>query len=149
MINKKTIILDAKVDSKDDVIRILSERALELGNIEDLDKYIEVVNKREETFSTAIGYGVSIPHGKSSVVKNAFIGFLRSEKPFIWDKEQNEPVNLTFLLGVPEDKQDTLHLKILAQISKKLMNEEFRQKLIESTEEEVFNLLDDIQKSIA
>ncbi|WP_040213752.1 PTS sugar transporter subunit IIA [Clostridium polynesiense] len=148
MINKELIVLDSNLSNKEDIIRFLGKKAYDLGYITNLDHYIEAVEKREKEFSTAVGYGVSIPHGKSEAVNEAFIAFMRSESPIVWDEEENKPVRLIFLIGVPENKKETLHLKILAQISKKLMDEEFRNNMVNENKAKVFELLMEIEENI-
>lgn len=148
MINKEMIVLDSELKNRDNIISSLAKKALDLGYVSNLDEYINAVKKRESEFSTAIGYGVSIPHGKSEAVKEAFVGFLRSKEAFKWDENQEEEVRLVFLIGVPESKKETLHLKILAQISRKLMDENFREELIKENFENVYKLLNEIEKNI-
>ncbi|MCI6277123.1 MAG: PTS sugar transporter subunit IIA [Clostridium sp.] len=149
MINREMIVLDSELKDRNDVIKYLSEKARTLGYISDMDKYVEAVKKREAEFSTAIGYEVSIPHGKSESVNEAFIAFLRSKNGLYWDDNKESEVKLVFLLGVPESKKETLHLKILAQISRRLMDEEFREKLIKSDYKQVYELLHEIEKNIS
>lgn len=148
MINKELIVLDSDLLNKEDIIKFLGKKAYDLGYTTNLNKYIEAVEKREKEFSTAVGYGVSIPHGKSEAVNEAFIAFMRSKNPILWDEEDHGPVRLIFLIGVPENKKETLHLKILAQISKKLMDEEFRNNLINESKDKVFELLMEIEENI-
>ena len=148
MINKELIVLDSELKNKEDIIRFLGKKSYDLGYITDLDKYIEAVETREKEFSTSIGDGVSIPHGKSEAVNEAFIAFMRSKDPILWDEEGNGPVRLIFLLGVPESKKQTLHLKILAQISRKLMNDDFRNNLLVEDDNEIFKLLMEIEENI-
>ena len=128
MINSELIVLDSDLEKKEDIISFLGKKAFDSGYTTDMKQYIAAVEKREKEFSTAVGYGISIPHGKSEAVREAFIAFMRSKNPILWDEEENKTVKLIFLIGVPENKKDTLHLKILAQISKKLMDESFREK---------------------
>jgi PTS system fructose-specific IIA component len=113
----------------------------------DVETFITAVNNREEEFSTAIGYDVSIPHGKNKVVSDPFICFFRAKKAIKWDENGNN-TTLIFLLGVPEEHQSKLHLKILAEISKKLLNEDFRKQLSEGNENSIFELLSTVEKNI-
>ena len=65
-----------------------------------------------------------------------------------WDSLDGKPVNLIFLLGVPEENVDNVHLKILSQLSRKLMNDSFIEMLKKAvTVEEILNALSDIQVS--
>ena len=123
MINKELIVLDSELKTRDEIIKNLAEKALKAGYISNLDEYINAVDI-------------------------AFIGFFRCKEEIEWAEEQKEKVKLVFLLGVPESKKETLHLKILAQISRKLMDEEFREKLIFNDMEKVFELLNEIEKNI-
>lgn len=148
MINRELIVLDSDLSNKEDIIRFLADKADKLKYITNLDKYIQAVENREKEFPTSIGYGVSIPHGKSEAVSEAFIAFMRSKSPIIWDQENQFPVSLVFLIGVPESKKETLHLKILAQISRKLMDENFRDSLLTVNQEDAFKLLMEIEENI-
>jgi len=68
-----------------------------------------------------------------------------SVAPMDWKALDQEPVDLIFLIGVPEKEAGSLHLKILASLSRKLMKAEFRDGLrsIHSKAE----LLEFLQKS--
>ena len=49
------------------------------------------------------------------------------------------------MIGVPEHNKDKIHMKILANISRKLIDDEFRKSLIEAKDEkEVFDILSQI-----
>jgi PTS system fructose-specific IIA component len=148
MIDKELIVLDSDLSSKEDIIRFLGKKADKLGYITDLDEYIKAVERREKEFSTAVGYGISIPHGKSEAVKEEFIAFMRMKNPIIWGDKVDEPVRLVFMIGVPESKKGTTHLKILAQICKKLMDKDFRERLLKADQEQAYELLMGIGKSI-
>lgn len=147
MIDEGLIVLDSTLTTKKSIIHYLSDQAKKLGYLNNSETYIEAVNKREEEFSTAIGYDVSIPHGKSKEVINPFICFLRTHQPIQWDKS-GKPVELVFMLGIPEDNQTTFHLKVLAEISKKLLDEGFRNNLLTGSKELVTNLLRQVEDKI-
>ncbi|EOH88531.1 PTS sugar transporter subunit IIA [Enterococcus pallens] len=147
MIDEDLIVLDSTLNNKKSIIDYLSDQAKKLGYLSNRDRYIEAVNKREEEFSTAIGYDVSIPHGKSKEVLNPFICFLRTRQPIQWDNT-GKPVELVFMLGIPEDQQSTFHLKVLAEISKKLLDEGFRNNLLTGNKTLITNLLRQVEDKI-
>ena len=64
---------------------------------------------------------------KTDAVKNASLAFARLKKEIQWSDE--EKVKYVFLIAVPETEAGNTHLQILAQISRKIMREEFREKL--------------------
>lgn len=149
MIRKELIFAKEDFSSKEDVLQKLTEAAEKEGLLADREAYLEAVYRREKEFATSIGYGIAIPHGKTEAVKEAFIGFMSTKKPFVWDKESGGEAELIFLIGVPAAHTETLHLKAIAEISKRLMREEFRSKLLAAaTSEEVFELLKEIDESI-
>lgn len=148
MINKDLVMINSDVKTQSEVLQIISQKAYHLHLLTDSQEFIDSVLKREEEYSTAIGLGVAIPHGMSHSVQEAFIAFLKPTETIKWGKEETE-VDLIFLIGVPLDKKDKLHLKIISQISKCLMKEDFRNKLRScQNSEEGFNYLDKINKNI-
>ena len=89
--------------------------------------------RREDTFSTGIGFGVAIPHCQSPAVRAASIGVLRFENPVAWDSADGRPVDLALMLAIPaieKSKGDApaeqRSLKYLARLSRRLVHDEFR-----------------------
>ena len=141
IIDKGLILLDLSGDKKE-IISTLANQAFHQGRLEDKQVYIDAVLKREQEYSTALGYEVAIPHGHSDTVKDPFVVFGRVKEPIIWDKNS---VRLIFMIGVPKHNQDKIHMKILANISRKLIDEDFRKKLIEAKDEnEIYEILSQI-----
>ena len=141
IIDKDLILLDLTGD-KETIISTLANQAFEQERLEDKQEYIEAVLKREKEYSTALGYEVAIPHGQSDTVKDPFVVFGRVKEPIIWDQNS---VRIIFMIGVPQHNKDKIHMKILANISRKLIDDEFRKSLIEAKDEkEVFDILSQI-----
>lgn len=147
VICKKMIFLQQELETKLDVIRLIACHAKQNDLISDTEFFFQKVIAREEEVSTAIGYQIAIPHGKSEVVKQPFIGFLQTKKEFLWSEEQTEKVKLIFLIGVPEISETNVHLKFISQVSKKLLDESFRASLLQTTQlQEAYELLSSINK---
>jgi PTS system fructose-specific IIA component len=141
IINESLINLNIKNATKEEVIRELAELANTEGRLEDIETYVKAVLHREDEYSTAVGFGVAIPHGKTNAVKEPFLTFAKVNQ-VDWNALDGEPVDLVFMIGVPEESAGSLHLKILAGISRKLMKDEFREGLRASkTEADVIELL--------
>jgi fructose PTS system EIIA component len=147
MIEKELLVVDEAFKDKEELIYALSQKANELGKVSHVSHYMQSVLKREKECSTAIGFSVAIPHGKSESVKTPFVAFARPQ-PFIqWDNNEEE-IKLVFLIGVPKEHEGTVHLKILANISRKLIDEEFRSSLLKaSSKEELYGLLTEAVQS--
>ena len=145
LIDKKVIILDLVAKNKIEVITSLAASALKADKISSLEGFIEDVLEREKTYSTGIGEGVAIPHAKSKHVKEAVILFGKLRENIDWDSIDGKPVEVVFLFGVPEENVNNLHLKLLSQLSRKLMDEDFIRLLKNSkTEGEILEALKDI-----
>ncbi|MBF7054499.1 PTS IIA-like nitrogen regulatory protein PtsN [Halomonas sp. KAO] len=71
---------------------------------------------RERLGSTGIGNGVAIPHARSPHCKAPIAGFLKLSEPVDFDAIDGEPVDLVFVLLVPEEA-DAAHLTLLAQLA--------------------------------
>jgi fructose-specific phosphotransferase system IIA component len=131
------ISLNLKSDTKFDVIKELAFILEDNGKLISKEEFIDAVWKREKEYSTAIGKGVAIPHGKTSAVKEASIVFGRSLKGIDFEAMDKKLSHLFIMIAVPEDSDD-LHLRILSQLSRKLMHDDFRNKLMKAdTESEV------------
>ncbi|MDI3501441.1 MAG: fructose system component [Thermoanaerobacter sp.] len=148
LINKNLVTLNLEAKNKEEAITKLAELAQKEGKITSIDEYVKSVLDREKTYTTGVGNGIAIPHGKSKAVKEAMIVFGKTTDGIEWDSLDGKPVNLIFLLGVPEENVDNVHLKILSQLSRKLMNDSFIEMLKKAvTVEEILNALSDIQVS--
>lgn len=127
LINEALIDLNVAMTTKEEVIRHLAELAKQEGRVSDLEKYISAVLHRETEYSTAMGFGIAIPHGKTAAVTEPFLCFAKVNS-IDWNALDGKPVELVFMIGVPEAAGNE-HLKILASLSRKLMKQEFRDSL--------------------
>lgn len=130
MFSKERVSFELKAGTKAEVIDELIDILINDGKVLDKEEFRRAVLKREEEFSTGIGMGIAIPHGKSSAVKEASIVFGRSSKGIDYGSMDDEPAFLFFLIAVPEESSD-LHLRALSEISRKLMHNDIREKLFE------------------
>jgi nitrogen PTS system EIIA component len=62
------------------------------------------LSKREELGSTGVGDGVAIPHARFSEIEKTFGMFFRLRKPIDFDALDGKPIDLVFLLLLPEGK---------------------------------------------
>ncbi|WP_027964609.1 PTS sugar transporter subunit IIA [Halalkalibacillus halophilus] len=143
ILQKDHVLLDINVDSLESCLDKLTETMVETGVVVDSDVYKQAVLKREQEGSTGIGFGVAIPHGKSSGVKEPGLAFARLSEEIDWNSLDGKPVTSVFLIAIPEEQAGNEHLQILSQLSRKLMHEDFRNKLQEATtSDELFEALE-------
>lgn len=146
VIHQALISLDETYGTREEAITYIAQQAQQSGYVDDKDAFIEAVLARETEVSTVIGFGIAIPHGKTSAVTHPFIAFMRLAEPIQWSSDDEEQVRLIFLIGVPDFNAEALHLKFISQVSRKLLDEGFRTQLAElETTEEVFKLLGAIE----
>ena len=88
----------------------------------------EVLLQREKLGTTAVGYGVAIPHGKLPKLEKLFGLFARLERPIDFEAMDGQPVDLVFLLLAPEGAGAD-HLKALARIARLLRDQDVAKKL--------------------
>ena len=139
-ITKEMIVLGLEAASKEEAIRGLAKVLEKQDKLTDYNDYVEHVFEREKVFPTAIGFNVAIPHGKCDSVKHAAVAFAKLKNEIKWSEEEN--VKYVFLIAVPEKEAGDTHLRILAQLSRKIMREEFREKLIKFDDvNDIFQLL--------
>jgi fructose-specific phosphotransferase system IIA component len=129
LMNEQVIALDLQARTREAAMDELAALLVKDGAVVDLPAYMQAVRNREALGTTAVGFGVAIPHGKSAGVARAAVAFGRSAGGVAWPSLDDEPVQMVFLIAAPEGAHD-LHLKALAQLARMLMHDEFRQKLL-------------------
>ena len=125
-INENNIILNLETEDKREIINKMTETISE-EKLLNKEKFIEDVFKREEMENTVVGFKVAIPHGKSKFINSPQIVFAKLKEEIFWG-DPDEKVKYIFLLGVPTVSAGE-HIKILMNLSKKILDEKFREKL--------------------
>ncbi|MBO1308169.1 PTS sugar transporter subunit IIA [Enterococcus sp. 669A] len=144
VITKELVDLATAGENSQQVIETLAQRIDTTGRISNYEGYLQSVLDREELTSTAIGFGIAIPHGKSPHVKECTVAFGRLSQPVDWNSLDGKEVEMAFLLAVPEECAGDEHLKIIAGLSRKLVHEDFREMLRTSaSEEEIVQVIND------
>ncbi|MFO1258373.1 MAG: PTS sugar transporter subunit IIA [Gammaproteobacteria bacterium] len=96
----------------------------------------ETLCARERLGSTALGHGVALPHARLPFLQEPLGLLIRLREGVSFDSEDNTPVDLIFVLVVPQTTTD-LHLQLLAQIAEIFSQAEFRESLRKAATSEV------------
>lgn len=137
------IILNLEGDNQADVIDELVNKLAENQLINSPEEFKKAIYKRENEISTAIGYGIAIPHAKSKSVNKPTIMMGRKLQGIDYGGQHT---NLIFMIAAPENASNE-HLSLLSKLSTFLMSEIFRAKLILATsEDEVIKAIQDQEK---
>jgi nitrogen PTS system EIIA component len=137
LFSKNLINFDLKSKDKEQVIDELIELLANNNKLVDVEAFKKAVQVRESQFSTGIGMGIAIPHGKGSFVNEIAIAYGRSAQGLNFDAIDEEQTYHFFMLAVPEGEADT-HLRAVAEISRRLMHKEVRDKLFNAGSYEEF-----------
>lgn len=101
----------------------------------------ESLFERERLGSTALGFGVAIPHGRIKSLKEATGAFYRLQPGLEFDAPDNQPVTLCFILLVPQDANE-MHLQILGELAQMLGDATTRDRLLAAaTAHDLYQLL--------
>jgi len=84
---------------------------------------------REKLGSTGLGQGIAIPHGRIKGLKEARGAFLRLKTPVPYEAPDGLPVNLMFVLLVPEAATEK-HLQLLSELAQMFSDKVFREALL-------------------
>lgn len=128
--------------------RVLEQIARVLGrDLPDLDTQaiFESFIAREKLGSTGFGNGIAIPHCRMSGCASPFSAILRLDAPVDFDAIDGAPVDLLFVLLVPEAATDE-HLELLRQIASMLDRDDVRERLRQAnTGQDLYQAVVDIQ----
>ncbi|MEH7479976.1 fructose PTS transporter subunit IIA [Neobacillus drentensis] len=145
LINEGLIELNLDATTQREVISQLTSLLREQDRIESESAFIQGVLEREAEFSTGFGNGFAIPHCKSDTVKTASIIIGKTTNEIEWNSLDDKPVTFIIMLAIPATEGGTTHLQILAALSGKLMDDEFREQLMKAVKrEQILELLDEL-----
>lgn len=95
---------------------------------------------RESLGSTGVGNGIAIPHAQIAGLGRFYGLFVRLDRPVDYDAIDGRPVDLVFLLLIPQNTKE--HLHALAAISRRLRDQKIATNLRNSKgAEEAYNAL--------
>jgi len=126
----QNVVLDLDVSSKK---RVFEHAGLLFENNQNVarSQVFDSLFAREKLGSTGLGQGIAIPHGRIKGLKDAVGAMIRMREPIPFDAPDGQPVNLIFVLLVPERATD-LHLQILSELAQMFSDQAFREKLVKA-----------------
>ncbi|MDW8801327.1 fructose-specific PTS transporter subunit EIIC [Clostridium sp. A1-XYC3] len=146
LLKRDTIILDLNSKSKAEVIDELVNKLDTAGRLSNTEEYKKAIWKRENEFSTGIGDGIAIPHAKTTAVKVPSIAFGRSKEGIDYDSLDGTNAHIFFMIAASEGAHNE-HLETLSRLSSLLMNESFKEGLVNAkSKDEILNLIDNQEK---
>lgn len=137
------VALDISAKTPEDAIRIAADLLMSAGRLADPEVYVREVLKRESETSTSVGFGFATPHARSNAVLQPSVVVLRSAEVIRW--HGGDLVDMIVQLAMPDSPDGKEHLRVLANLARRLIHQEFREQLRSATStREVSNLLNGI-----
>lgn len=124
-ISANNVVLDLDAKDREDAIRQLAEILQKNGNVSNAAAFCQDVLEREAMTTTGIGNNIAIPHGKSAAVTETTMMFAKTTTPLEWQSLDGSKVNIIFLMAVAPQAKENAHLKMLANLSGRLMDDDF------------------------
>lgn len=142
LLDIKSIDLNASPANKRETLDAAVELMAKSGKITDKEAYKKLVYAREEESTTGVGEGIAIPHGKGACVAKPGLAAMVIKNGVDFEALDDEPVNILFLIAAPDTK-DNVHLDVLSKLSMMLLDEDFRNNLINAKDPQDFiNIID-------
>ncbi|MDD7843761.1 PTS sugar transporter subunit IIA [Klebsiella quasipneumoniae] len=130
VINVKNIKLKMTARTKEEVIEELTELLVQDGAVTNKEDFIRDVWLREEQGSTGFENHIAIPHGKSSGVARTALAIGRTQHEIPWETMDGSDVRCIILFAVCLVDQNATHIRLLAQVSGSLADEDIIAKLL-------------------
>lgn len=146
LLKSSGLALQTTASSKEEVFDLLMDLHVKNGNISDKEAFKAGIMAREEQGPTAIADGICIPHTKSQAAKQP--GLVAATVPSGVDCNalDGNPSTLFFMIAAPATGSD-VHLEVLSRLSTILMDGEFRDALLGTTDPtEFLSIIDQKEK---
>ncbi|HDX9494139.1 MULTISPECIES: PTS fructose transporter subunit IIABC [Bacillus cereus group] len=134
-----------KGETRDDIIDEMIQKLKHVGALHSMTEFKQAIMNREQESTTGIGMNIAIPHGKSAAVRKPSVVFGIKQSGIDWKSLDGTEAKLIFMIAVPKGNEGNEHLKILQMLSRKLMDDSYRERLLSvQTKAEAYKLLDEI-----
>ncbi|HBR4558114.1 TPA: PTS sugar transporter subunit IIA [Klebsiella pneumoniae] len=130
VLNVKNIKLNMTARTKEEVIEELTDLLIQDGAVTNKEDFIRDVWLREELGSTGFENHIAIPHGKSSGVSRTALAIGRTQHAIPWETMDGSDVRCVILFTVCLVDQNATHIRLLAQVSGSLADEDIIAKLL-------------------
>ncbi|MDC0773608.1 fructose-specific PTS transporter subunit EIIC [Streptomyces sp. HD] len=129
-LTEETVKVELGAADKEAAIREMAELLARTGKVADVGELVATALRREAQGTTGLGEEIAIPHAKTDAVSAPAVGFARSAEGVEWGSLDGTKARLVFMIAVPEAAAGDEHLRILALLSRKLVDQEFRERLL-------------------
>lgn len=126
MIDHALIEVGQVFHSQDEVFHHLSDMIVRAGYAMDKNLVFEALKQRESEGTTGMMDGFAIPHAKCTAIQRPSVVVLKLDQGVEWQSMDGELIRYVVALFIPEEEAGTTHLKLLSQLARLLIREEFK-----------------------
>jgi len=137
LLNPQAVTLRLKATAKREALVEMAALLESAHGFQSQGEILDRVLRREAMMTTGIGNGIAIPHGKARAVDRMAAAVGVSPDGLDFESEDGQPVHLIVLFVSPENAT-TLHVRVLANLSRLLKEESVRKSLREAKSPEAF-----------
>ena len=125
-VKAENVFVESGIKTREDMIRFISEKAVELGVADDADTVNAAFLAREDMGETGMTDGFAVPHAKSTAIKEPAVIVVKNDHALEWPSFDEKPVDVAIALLVPGGEAGTTHIKLLSKTAVLLMKDEFK-----------------------
>lgn len=137
LLNANAISLRLTAQTKREALVELVDLLEAAHGFDSKGEILDRVMRREAMMTTGIGNGIAIPHGKARSVDRMAAACAVAPEGLDFESEDGQPVHLLVLFVSPENAT-TLHVRVLANLSRLLKEESVRKSLREAKSVDAF-----------
>ena len=125
-VTSNDVFVNQHAESRDEVLRFISQKAVELGVTDDADAVYKAFIAREDMGETGMTDGFAVPHAKDAAIKKAAVIVFKNDHALDWPSFDEKPVDIAISLLVPAGEAGTTHIKLLSKTAVLLMKDDFK-----------------------
>ncbi|HRQ59613.1 MAG TPA: PTS IIA-like nitrogen regulatory protein PtsN [Azoarcus taiwanensis] len=131
------VVVDLEASSKK---RVFEQAGLLFENNQGISRseVFDSLFARERLGSTGLGQGIAIPHGRIKGLQEAAGAFFRLATPVQFDAPDGRPVDMLFVLLVPEQANEQ-HLQLLSELAQRFSDADFRERITKAADAEAIH----------
>lgn len=142
IINEDMIIIDPKVNDKDDLFEKMVNHVYNHDLIKSKNNFLKALQKREQVSNTELMDGIAIPHARSETVSNLFLSIIIIKDGIDYENAEKGAAKIIFFFGCDE-KHNKEYLQLLAKSNRLLKMSSFQEQLLKcNTSSDVMKLLE-------
>lgn len=128
LITEDLVVFDSSITTKERLLEEAAKLFTAQGVANDEAGLLKAFHDREIEANTGVEGGFGVPHAKSAYVNKPGLAFFHVEALSDYIGLDDGPIDCSFAIVCPEGGGD-IHLDILSNLIRRLVNEDFRDQL--------------------